>query len=275
MKVCYHASLISQVASKGAMYKVKMVLRACKSGAVSHTQGSTNVSVGPLCLGPDVHTQTQASKLVWRFVACPEDCLHYCDRAHKRASITTLCHIQHLQQHWSTASFKRHRCIPPALPKQIQNELYFLILINHPSSQPPGWFFDFFFLTVKLLSPPKIDCCLQLAMCLFMRDSNHRMSCTVSPKRVRVFFSVFFFFLLFFEFTVESAEETAFITYSSRTIGPKPCVAGCRSKGKAWGVNLSVCEGFQCSEIILKRAFLSTPFYQVVDHCSTFLLHIR
>lgn len=59
MKVCCHASLISQVASKGAMYKVKMVLRACKSGAVSHTEGSTNGSVGPLCLGPDVHAQTQ------------------------------------------------------------------------------------------------------------------------------------------------------------------------------------------------------------------------
>lgn len=49
MKACCHASLISQVASKGAMYKVKMVLRACKSGAVSHTKGSRNGSVGPLC----------------------------------------------------------------------------------------------------------------------------------------------------------------------------------------------------------------------------------
>lgn len=138
MKACCHASLISQVASKGVMYKVKMVLRAHRSGAVSHTKGNTNGSVGPLCGGPDIHAQIRANKLVWRFVACWEDCLHHYDRAHKRASITTLCHLQHLQQHWSTALFKQHRCIPPALPKQIQNELHFLILINHPHFQPPG-----------------------------------------------------------------------------------------------------------------------------------------
>lgn len=41
---------------------------------------------------------------------------------------------------------------------------------------------------------------------------------------------------------------------------------GAEVKGKAWGVNLSVCEGCQCSEIKLKRALLSTPIYQVVDH---------
>ncbi len=135
------------------MYKVKMVLQACRSEAVSHTKRSTNGSVGPLCPGPDIHARVQATKLVWRFAACWEDCLHHCDRAHKRASITTLCHLQHLQQHWSSALFKQHHCIPPALPKQIQNELHFLILINHPGSQPPGSLILFFFLTEKLPLP--------------------------------------------------------------------------------------------------------------------------
>lgn len=66
MKACCHASLISQVASKGAMYKVKMVLWACRSGAVSHTNGSTYDSVGPPCLDLDIQVNT----LLWRFVAC-------------------------------------------------------------------------------------------------------------------------------------------------------------------------------------------------------------
>lgn len=39
----------------------------------------------------------------------------------------------------------------------------------------------------------------------------------------------------------------------SDTIGPEPYVAGCRSKGKTQGVNLSLCEGCQCSEIMLKK----------------------
>lgn len=70
MKACCHASLISQVASKGAMYKVKMVLWACRSGAVSHTNGSTYDSVGPPCPDLDIHVQTQVNTLLWRFVAC-------------------------------------------------------------------------------------------------------------------------------------------------------------------------------------------------------------
>ncbi len=144
MKACCHASLISQVASRGAMYKVKMVLRACRSGAVSHTKGSTNRSVGPQWPGADIHIQTQANKLVWSFVACWEDCLRRCDRAHKRASITTLCHLQHLQQHRSTVLFKQHRCIPRALLKQSKNEHHFLVLINHPCTQPPGSLLFFF-----------------------------------------------------------------------------------------------------------------------------------
>lgn len=125
-------------------------------------------AVGPPCPGPDIPAQIQANKLVWRFAACREDRLHHCDRAHKRSSITTLCHLQHLQQHWSAALFKQHHCIPPALPKQIQNELHFLVLINHPRSQPPGSLTFFFYSLKNSLSSAKIDCCLHLAMCLFM-----------------------------------------------------------------------------------------------------------
>lgn len=112
----------------------------------------------------------QAS-LLWRFVACREDCLHHCDRAHKEpllprsATFSTYNNIGPQSCSNSTAAFL------PRYPKQIQNELHFLILINHPSSQPPGsltFFFFFFPLTKNSLSPAKIDCCLQLAMCLFM-----------------------------------------------------------------------------------------------------------
>lgn len=47
---------------------------------------------------------------------------------------------------------------------------------------------------------------------------------------------------------------------------------GAEAKGKQ-GVNVSVCEGCHSSEIILKVALLSTPIYQVVENCKTFLLH--
>ena len=70
-------------------------------------------------------------------------------------------------------------------------------------------------------------------MCLFMWDGNHKMPCAVAPQRVGVF-SLYFFLLLNSQKGMcvcvrlcvcvcvcvsEHTEETAFITYSSRTIG--------------------------------------------------------
>ncbi|KAM7370158.1 hypothetical protein PAMP_011436 [Pampus punctatissimus] len=52
-----HRLVILVAASKGVMYKVKIVLQACRSGVVSHTEGSMN----GLCTGPDIHTQIQES----------------------------------------------------------------------------------------------------------------------------------------------------------------------------------------------------------------------
>lgn len=201
-----------------------------QTGAVSHIEDSKDVSVGPLCRGPDVHAQCQANKLMRRFVACPGDCGHHCDGAHKRVSINLYNHVHHLQ-HWSTSLFKQHCHIPPALPKQIENELHFLISINHLSSQPLGWFFFF-------LPLPTYDWLLSsVGHVLFYERQNVLRRQSKEGQGI--------FFLLLPSFWIhrgvcKCAEETAFITYSSRTIGPKPCVYGCRGKGKAQGVNFSI-----------------------------------
>lgn len=83
-------------------------------------------------------TQIMANKPAQSFESCWADCLRPCDRAHKRPSITMLCHHQHLQQHRSSVLFKQQRRILPVRLKQIQNELHFLIFINLPSSQLSG-----------------------------------------------------------------------------------------------------------------------------------------
>lgn len=201
-----------------------------QTGAVSQIENSKDVSVGPLCTGLDVDAQRQANKLMRRFVACSVDCGHHCDGAHKRVSITPYNHVHHLQ-HGSTSLFKQHRHIPPALPKQIENELHFLISINHPSSQPLGWFLFF---------PPSPHLWLIAVFswpCAFLWETE----CLAPPVQR----GSGYFFLLLPSFWIhrgvcKCAEETAFITYSSRTIGPKPCVSGCRGKGKAQGVNVSI-----------------------------------
>lgn len=148
--------------------------------------------------------------------------------------------------------FKQHCCIPAVVPKQIQNELHFLILINHPSPQLPGSLTFLFFHREKL-SPAKIDHCLQLAMCLFIRDSNHKAPHAAGPKTFGVF-SLFFSL----QFTVVHAEETAFISYRIHTIGTKPCVAWCRSAGKAWGMNLSSVKAASVQYYVYKSLVVCT-----------------
>lgn len=135
MKARCHASLISQVASKGAMYKVKMALRACRSRAVTHTGGGGQPPT-PMLWAPFL-ISTSKQGVRGGFVARRERRLRRCDRTHKRASITTLCHLQHLQQHRCSALFKQpspHSSTRP--PKQIRNELPFPRLNKSPPTIP-------------------------------------------------------------------------------------------------------------------------------------------
>lgn len=134
--------------SRGAMYNMKMFLWACRRGVVDHSKGSTYRSA------PDCSWYVEVCGLLG---SCGVDCLLDCDRAHKRASFYHTLLPPHLQQHWSTALFRQSRCIPLMLPKQIQNEVHFLILINHSAPR----FSDFFSLTKNSLSLAKIDCCLR------------------------------------------------------------------------------------------------------------------
>lgn len=226
---------------------------------VSRTEGSRNSHpLVPLrAPRPPWYPRSDSSQTshVCRLEACRDrGRLHHCDQAHKKSLLYhALPPSAPTKTSRSAASIETStRRIPPALTKQIQNELLFLILINHPSSQPPGTLLVDFFIFVSLppslknsFSPARIDCCLRLAMCLFMSDGNHRILHAVAPKRVWVFLSLCPFLSL--NSQREHIEEAAFIAYSSCTIKVTPnyVLPVAEVKRKRWGVNLSALEGCQ------------------------------
>lgn len=84
-------------------------------------------------LGPCA--QTLISTLRFKQTSLYGDfCLHHCDRAHKEPLLPLAATFSTYNNIGPQAC--SNSCIPPALPKEIPNELRFLILINHPAPNP-------------------------------------------------------------------------------------------------------------------------------------------